>query len=146
MRRYGEPVSRSRDYINRPGAYAIIYREGRILLTHQSEPVPEFQLPGGGIDPGEGSLRALHREVIEETGWKIADPRRFEGHLFYTYMPEYQIWARKYCAIYTARATRAIGPPREAHHSAIWVDFDEAYHLLLGGSKDAFGRWLRLQR
>ena len=43
-----------------------------ILATHQAEPVPEFQLPGGGIDRGEHPIAALHREVYEETGWKIA--------------------------------------------------------------------------
>ena len=38
-----------------------------LLLTHQNAPEPEFQLPGGGIDPDEHPIKALHREVMEET-------------------------------------------------------------------------------
>ncbi len=76
MRRYGDSPDPARRYETRHGVYAILPRDGALLLTHQSEPEPEFQLPGGGIDPGESPLRALHREVFEETGWAIAAPRR----------------------------------------------------------------------
>lgn len=57
--RFGERVKSGQRYRLRPGAYAILIRDGRVLLTHQSHPVPEFQLPGGGIDPGEGPIEAL---------------------------------------------------------------------------------------
>ena len=76
MRRWGEAVERGRSYRRRPGAYAILWRDGELLLTFQAEPKPEVQLPGGGIDPGESPFRALHREVREETGWSIAAARR----------------------------------------------------------------------
>ena len=33
----------------------------------------EYKIPGGGIEPGEGHLDALAREVMEETGMRI-DP------------------------------------------------------------------------
>ena len=72
IRRYGEPVVAGQIYRRRPGVYAILLRGDDILLTHQAEPDNEFQLPGGGIDPGEHPLPALHREVMEETGWRIA--------------------------------------------------------------------------
>ena len=74
--RYGSPPESGRRYTRRAGAYAVLWRDGRVLLTHQDQPWPEYQLPGGGIDPGESPLRALHREVQEETGWRIARPRR----------------------------------------------------------------------
>jgi len=53
MRRYGEPPRRNQRYHYRPGVYAILLRGQEVLVTHQAEPVPEFQLPGGGVDPGE---------------------------------------------------------------------------------------------
>ena len=65
IRRMGESVQRDQTYTYRPGAYAILERHGQLLLTFQSEPIPEFQLPGGGIDGGEQVLPALHREILE---------------------------------------------------------------------------------
>lgn len=121
MRRYGAPVRRDRRYRPRPGVYAILLREDRVLLTHQMEPIPEFQLPGGGIDPGESPVAALHREVFEETGWSIAAPRRVLPHRRFTYMPEYDLWAEKICAIFVARPVLRRGPPAEPGHSAVWV-------------------------
>lgn len=59
-------------YPARPGVYVILPR-GRDMLAVAAD---GLLLPGGGIDPGESSLRALHREVMEETGWTIARPRR----------------------------------------------------------------------
>ena len=48
--RIGDPPRRNQRYITRPGAYAVLFRKGQVLLTHQAEPEPEFQLPGGGIE------------------------------------------------------------------------------------------------
>jgi 8-oxo-dGTP pyrophosphatase MutT (NUDIX family) len=76
MRRWGGSPRKGQTYRHRPGAYAILWNGAELLLTFQAEPEPELQLPGGGIDPGEGALRALHREVREETGWAIAGARR----------------------------------------------------------------------
>ncbi|PJN95731.1 NUDIX hydrolase, partial [Amaricoccus sp. HAR-UPW-R2A-40] len=33
MRRYGDPVRSDRTYVNRPGAYGVIRRGSRLLLT-----------------------------------------------------------------------------------------------------------------
>lgn len=121
IRRIGEAVKPGMRYTQRPGAYAILLRGDKILLTHQADPVPEFQLPGGGIDPGESPLQALHREAFEETGWRIAAPRRLGAFRRFTFMPEYDLWADKICHVYLARPVICHGPPREPGHTAIWV-------------------------
>ena len=121
MRRFGDPRKAGKKYTPRPGVYAILPRGRELLLTHQSAPEPEFQLPGGGIDPGESVLTALHREVMEETGWRIAAPRRLGAFRRFTYMPEYDLWAEKICIIYVARPVRALGPPTEVGHQALWA-------------------------
>jgi 8-oxo-dGTP diphosphatase len=121
IRRFGESPRQGQVYKRRPGAYAILSRGADLLLTHQAEPLPEFQLPGGGIDPGESPVAALHREVFEETGWTIASPRRIGTFRRFTYMPEYDLWAEKLCMIYVARPVRQIGPPTEAGHMALWM-------------------------
>ena len=134
--RYGEPPEAGRRYRLRPGAYAILPRGGALLLTHQDEPWPEFQLPGGGIDPGESPTAALHREVYEETGWHIARPRRLGAFRRFTYMPEYDLWAEKVCMIYLGLPVRRLGEPSEAGHSAHWMDPVEAMELV-GNDGDA---------
>lgn len=130
IRRYGEPVRKGQRYKRRPGVYAILLNGPDILLTHQAAPTPEFQLPGGGIDPGEHPIKALHREVFEETGWKIGTARRIGAFRRFTYMPEYDLWAEKLCTLYLARPVLRLGPPSEPGHTAVWTDAAAAVHLL----------------
>ncbi|MBN8629240.1 MAG: NUDIX hydrolase [Rhodobacterales bacterium] len=126
IRRYGEAVKPGQVYIRRPGVYGILLDGDQILATHQASPVPEFQLPGGGIDKGEHPIPALHREVYEETGWKIAVVRRLGAFRRFTYMPEYDLWAEKLCAVYLARPVRRLAPPSEAGHTAVWLPIHDA--------------------
>ncbi len=126
IRRFGAPPCKDQTYTRRPGAYALLPLEGRFLLTLQHDPHPDLQLPGGGIDPGESPIPALHREVFEETGWSIGPPRRAGVFRRFVYMPEYDLWAEKLCQIYVARPIRRLGPPAEAGHDAVWMEMDEA--------------------
>jgi len=126
IRRYGEPLKPGQRYRRRPGVYAVLLRGDSVLTTFQQAPVPEFQLPGGGIDAGEHPVAALHREVIEETGWKIDVIRRIGAFRRFTYMPEYDLWAEKLCAVYLARPVLRLGPPSEAGHTAVWLPVNEA--------------------
>jgi 8-oxo-dGTP diphosphatase len=130
MRRFGEPVISGQRYRPRPGAYALLLAGRDLLLTEASEPWRELQLPGGGIDAGESPVRALHREVLEETGWRIAAPRRLGAFQRFSFLPEYDLWARKVCQIYLARPVRRLGPPRERHHRALWMPLAEAVQAL----------------
>ncbi|MCB1381266.1 MAG: NUDIX hydrolase [Alphaproteobacteria bacterium] len=135
IRRFGEPPQPGRSYKRRVGAYAILPLDGRLLLTHQASPDDEVQLPGGGIDPGESPVSALHREVFEETGWHISAPHRFGAFRRFVYMPEYDLWAEKICLIYIARPVLCLGAPTEAGHTALWAEPDLAAKML-GNSGD----------
>lgn len=131
MRRFGNPPQRHHRYPPRPGAYAVILGWGQILVTQaNSLHGAEIQLPGGGIDPGESSLQALHREAMEETGYTIHSPRRLGRYQRFTYMPDYDRWAQKICHIYLCRPGLKRGAPKEAHHEAKWMDPLEALHAL----------------
>lgn len=132
MRRYGEPPDPTQRYRNRPGAYAIILGPQGVLLTVESRPgyAVDVALPGGGIDPGESTQPALHREVMEETGWRIAVDRRFTTYQRFCFMPEYDLWARKICHIYACRSVRAHSAPLDPHHTAIWADPDYAAAMI----------------
>lgn len=128
--RVGTPVENQRRYKLRPGAYAILERDGLVLLTHQSVPAPEFQLPGGGIDPGEHMIPALHREIVEETGWRAGPLRRIGAFRRFTFMPEYDLWAEKLCHVFIGRPTLQMGPPLEPDHVPVWTTPTEAKSIV----------------
>ncbi|MEM6826197.1 MAG: NUDIX hydrolase [Pseudomonadota bacterium] len=140
IRRVGEPVKAGLRYTHRPGAYAVLVRGDKVLLTHQDAPVPEFQLPGGGIDRGESSISALHREVLEETGWRITAPRRLGAFRRFTFMPEYNLWAEKLCHVYLARPVVSLGLPSEPGHAAIWAPIRLAAEMVANDGDRAFLR------
>lgn len=135
IRRFGEPVRSGKRYTRRPGVYAILMQGDSVLTTFQMDPTPEFQLPGGGIDRGEQPVAALHREVMEETGWKIEVIRRIGAFRRFAYMPEYDLWAEKLCTVYLAQPILRLGPPTEPGHTAVWLPAAEAA-LRLGNAGD----------
>ncbi|MES0825561.1 NUDIX hydrolase [Ruegeria sp. SCP11] len=131
IRRFGETPETGRTYTRRPGVYALLPQGKDLLVTWYDDGMnPELQLPGGGIDPGESPITALHREVFEETGWLIAAPRRIGAFRRFTYMPEYDLWAEKICMIFSARPVRRMGPPSEAFHEALWMETSDAVQML----------------
>ncbi|MDW3179665.1 MAG: NUDIX domain-containing protein [Acidimicrobiia bacterium] len=58
----------------RPAARVVLLdRQSRIFLINSSDPGDStkqawWEIPGGGIDPGESSAAAARREIVEETG------------------------------------------------------------------------------
>ncbi len=55
----------------RLSAYALVQRDGQVLLTRNSVRGPRpgvWSLPGGGVEHGESPALAVAREVAEETG------------------------------------------------------------------------------
>ena len=135
IRRVGQPPVPGVRYRLRPGVYAILPMQRGLLLTLQTNPRPDLQLPGGGIDSGESPVRALHREVFEETGWHMAAPRRLGAFRRFVHMPEYDLWAEKICTIYVARPVHRIADPTEPDHIPMVVGVQQAIEEL-GNSGD----------
>lgn len=57
----------------RVAAYAICVRDDQLLLARwiDGDGVPEWTLPGGGMEHGEDPFDTVRREVDEETGYDI---------------------------------------------------------------------------
>lgn len=60
----------------RPGVKAFIVDQGKILVVKEKvkrgkEEVIIYDVPGGGVEPGENLSEALKREVFEEVGLQI---------------------------------------------------------------------------
>jgi 8-oxo-dGTP diphosphatase len=70
---FGEPES-GRTYRDRPAAFGIVERDGRIALVRVAKPghLAWLDLPGGAIDPGEDAASAVVREFGEEVGLKVS--------------------------------------------------------------------------
>ncbi|MBN6051401.1 NUDIX domain-containing protein [Nonomuraea sp. RK-328] len=59
--------------VNCVGA-VIMDGQGRLLLVRRGHPPGEglWSIPGGRVEPGETDTTALEREVLEETGLRVA--------------------------------------------------------------------------
>src|SRR5436305_1032852 len=60
------------------GTRTILYDGERIFLIRHTY-MPGWQLPGGGIEPGETAEASMHREVLEETGYRVTGPAELCG-------------------------------------------------------------------
>jgi 8-oxo-dGTP diphosphatase len=70
-RQFGRPQP-GREHKDRPTAFGVAERDGRIALVHIQKPEASYHdLPGGALDPGESEVDALVREFGEETGLRV---------------------------------------------------------------------------
>lgn len=67
-----EPTDTSISYA-RQAARAVMRNNGGQIAVMHFTVTGSYKLPGGGIDEGEETLAALHRELREETGYTITD-------------------------------------------------------------------------
>lgn len=94
--------------------------DGRVLLLRRE--AGDFleglwELPSGGVDPGENLIDALKREVAEETGLDVTGIDRYLGHF------DYRSKSGKQTRQFNFAAAVAAGPIQLTEHDAHeWAD------------------------
>ena len=95
-----QPIS----YTRRAARAVLFNAAGQVAIMHFTA-TGSYKLPGGGIDEGEDTVAALHREIREETGYEITDIKELGEVVEYRYYcGMHQV---SYC--YTATATQFVG-------------------------------------
>jgi 8-oxo-dGTP diphosphatase len=117
----------------RVAAYAVVVADGKLLLTQLAShtgAAGRWNLPGGGLDPGESPTEGVVREVAEETG-QVVDEVRLVDVMTQHWVGRSARGLEDYHAVrllHTARCTR---PTRPVVHDvggstsdARWVPLD----------------------
>jgi ADP-ribose pyrophosphatase YjhB (NUDIX family) len=97
-------------------ARAVVLREDSVLVVR--DPTAEHILPGGRREAGETLRQTLQREVLEETGWALGEPRLLGFKHFRHLQPKPAGYAHPYPdffqAVYVAEARGFDPGAREA--------------------------------
>jgi 8-oxo-dGTP pyrophosphatase MutT (NUDIX family) len=81
--RYGRVILPGDDVVikTRHGVFGLVISpDDHILLTSPPHVALHYEIPGGGVEPGEAELEALLREIYEETGVTFSELRH--GHIY----------------------------------------------------------------
>ena len=119
-------------YANLAAGVVVLDDEDRVLLVGQHRytlDVRSWEIPEGGVPPGETPIDGIRRELREETGVEATDWRELaRAHLSNSVSDEEAV-------VFAARAATAgdAQPEPTEDIEARWVPFDEALAMTLDG-------------
>ncbi len=119
-----------KDYRERPSVYGLAFDERRRLLVVRVPRKDQLVLPGGGIDPGEEAVAALHREIREETGLAVRIVGALGRANQFIVTKNKGKAQNKLGRFYIVSVTARLGPPLEADHEVHWLPHAEADRAL----------------
>ena len=132
------------DYIDRPGAYAVIVNNHKQIVVIETG--SGCFLPGGGMDPGETEMDALHRELMEETGYQISVIAEIGSAVEYIKASTENKYYRIRSRFYQVQLDAKIGEGIEEDHRLIWLSQVEALRRLTRQSQAwAIQNWIAIQ-
>lgn len=106
---------------------AVILREGKILLSHETG-TGWWLVPGGGLEPGETPEECCIREVEEETGLLVKPLRQFLT--LYEYYEEYRYISHYFICEITGQGQMRLTENEAARGlEPAWLPLSEAIEL-----------------
>lgn len=102
--------------------YGILLHAGSVLVSDELvQGVRVTKFPGGGLEPGEGTLDCLRREVMEELAVEVLRPKHYYTTDFFqqsAYWPEDQIISIYYAFEVSDPERLATGVPAPGNGAA----------------------------
>ena len=122
-----------------------ISNDGQILLGERSEDPGMWQLPQGGVEPGESTLEAIKREIFEEVGIKnfniIKQTKEFISYRWHPdIFPNSQYIGQEHIYFLIEGdnlVPTSLGPSEEFSRFK-WVSVEEALKLIVEFKKSAY--------
>ena len=127
--RFGHHVVRS----PRPAAGCVVHDAERgVLLLWRHRFITGtwgWEVPAGGVDPGETAEAAAAREVLEETGWRPGPLRRLHG-----YHPSNGLSDQRF-ELFAADGASYVGAPADPGEASRveWVPVAQVRELVRSG-------------
>lgn len=142
---FGEPEP-GRAYRDRPAAFGVLERDGRIAAVRVEKPghAPWLDLPGGAIDPGEDDVSAMAREFGEETGLAATAGERVGWADQFFINTDGEAFNNRQSLFEALLSREAPELKVETDHTLVWLEPHEAIVRLRHDSHAwAVAAWLR---
>jgi 8-oxo-dGTP diphosphatase len=115
-------------YPDRRGAHGIALNDqGQIALARieRADGAVEYDLPGGGVDPGEADKTAMVREFMEETGLPV-QAGRFVARAKQYWRTDKDETRNADFQIFEVLVAGPPAQPTEPDHTLVWMTPEEA--------------------
>ncbi|HEK9099158.1 NUDIX domain-containing protein [Bacillus pfraonensis] len=117
-------------YILRPSCYVVIFNEHYTEIAIIKKGTKYF-LPGGGMENDETQETCLHRELLEELGWRIEIKQYIGNAERYFYAEKEDIYYLNDGYFYLCKQIDEQTDRMEQDHMLHWLSPSEAQHLLI---------------
>ncbi len=119
---YSDPPERIR-----PSARALIIKDGKILLSYETN-TGVYMSPGGGLEEGETLEECVIRELREETGYEVKPLKHFV--IFNEYSFETLYISNYFICEVTGESKRCLTDTEIEHGiTPVWVDINKVLSI-----------------